>query len=86
MLRSAVVAAALVLATGPAWSHGDSHGGTPAAKSGPVNTEEHAFGRAGDPRQAARTIHIGMDDTMHFRAHPRGASPTKPGDLVLKRG
>jgi uncharacterized cupredoxin-like copper-binding protein len=93
-LRSAVVAAALVLATGAAWSHG----GKPAAKSGPVSTEEYAFGRAGDPRRAARTFHIGMDDRMHFRAmatlpqDAKGDARTgdphqmQPGDIVVKRG
>jgi uncharacterized cupredoxin-like copper-binding protein len=97
-LRSAVVAAALVLATGLAWSHGDSHGGKPAVNSGPVSTEEHAFGRAGDPRSVARTFHVGMDDRMHFRAtaalrhdaksdaRPGDASHMKPGDVVVKRG
>ena len=92
------VAAALVLATGPAWSHGDSHGKSPAAKSAVVSTEERAFGRAGDPRKVARTYRVGMDDTMHFRttaaarqardSDARGdeASRLKPGDIVVKRG
>ena len=97
-LRSAVVAAGLVVATGPAWSHGDSHGGKPAAKSGPVSTEEHVFGRAGDPRRVTRTFHVGMDDRMHFRAtaalrhdaksdvRPGDTHQMKPGDIVVKRG
>jgi len=94
--RSAVVAA-LVLATGPAWGHGDSNGKKPAAKSGPVSTEEHAFGRAGDSRKVTRAYQVGMDDTMHFRvtaaarqerksdAHGE-PSQIKPGDIVVKRG
>lgn len=85
-LRNAVLVAALALGAGAAWGHGGSHASKPSANTGPTSTEEHPFGRAGDRRQAARTIHIGMDDTMHFRAHVRGASPTKPGDLVVKRG
>ena len=97
-LLSAVVGAVLIFATGPAWSHGDSHGGKPAAKSGSVSTEEHAFGRAGDPRRASRTFHIGMDDRMHFRAtaalrqdaksdaQSGDAHQMKPGDIVVKRG
>ena len=94
--RSAVVAA-LVLATGPAWGHGDSNGKKPAEKSGPVSTEEHAFGRAGDSRKVTRAYQVGMDDTMHFRvtaaarqerksdAHGE-PSQIKPGDIVVKRG
>ena len=97
-LRSAVVAAGLVVATGPAWSHGDSHGGKPAAKPAPVSTEEHAFGRAGHPRRVTRTFHVGMDDRMHFRAtaalrhdgksdaRPGDAHQMEPGDIVAKRG
>ena len=96
--RSAILSAALVLAASPAWSHGDGHPGKPAAaRSGPVSTEEHAFGRAGDPRKVARTLRVGMDDTMHFRvtAATRAggksdaradALPMKPGDIVVKRG
>lgn len=94
--RSAVMAA-LVLATGPAWGHGDSPGKEPAAKSGPVSTAEHAFGRAGDSRKVTRAYQVGMDDTMHFRvtaaarqerksdAHGE-PSQMKPGDIVVKRG
>lgn len=95
--RSAVMAA-LVLATGPAWGHGDGSGKKPVARSGAVSTEEHAFGRAGDPRRITRTYRVGMDDTMHFRAtaavrEERGsdarsgeASQIRPGDIVVKRG
>ena len=94
-LRSAVLAA-LVLATGPAWSHGDSHGQKPSAAK-PLSTEQHAFGRAGDPRKVTRTYRVGMDDTMHFRAtaavrqerksDARGdTAQLKPGDIVVKRG
>jgi uncharacterized cupredoxin-like copper-binding protein len=97
-LRRTAVAAALVVAMGPAWSHGESHGGKPAARSSPVSTEEHAFGRVGDPRSATRTFHIGMDDRMHFRAtaalrrdaksdaRPGDAHQMKPGDIVVNRG
>lgn len=97
-LRSAVVAAAFVVATGPAWSHEDSHGGKPGAKSGPVSTEEYAFGRAGDSRRATRTFHIGMDDRMHFRAtaalrqdaksdaRSGDDQQMKPGDIRVMRG
>jgi uncharacterized cupredoxin-like copper-binding protein len=75
-LTRAIVAAALVLAAASAWSHGDSHGSKPGAESRPISREEHEFGRAGDPRRAARTISIAMHDTMRFAE----------GDLVVKQG
>jgi uncharacterized cupredoxin-like copper-binding protein len=75
--RTTAVAAMLALAAGAAWSHGgSSHEKKPAAKAAQVNAEEHAFGRAGDPKKASRTIEVGMDDTMHFT----------PGHVVLKKG
>jgi uncharacterized cupredoxin-like copper-binding protein len=70
--RTTAVAAMLALAAGAAWSHGGSH----EKKTVQVNTEEHAFGRAGDPKKASRSIEVGMDDTMHFT----------PGHVVLKKG
>lgn len=95
-LRSAFIAAALALGAGAAWSHGDSHGKKPAAKSAAINTEEYPFGRAGDPKKAARTITIGMDDRMRFVAGSQGhgatdvragaAAHAMPGDIVVKRG
>lgn len=75
-IRSVVLATALALGAGTAWSHGDSHDKKPAAKAAHINAEEHAFGRAGDPKKVARTIDVGMDDSMHFT----------PGDIVVKRG
>jgi len=74
--RTTAVAAMLALAAGAAWSHGGSHENKAAAKPAQVSTEAHAFGRAGNPKKATRTIQVGMDDTMHFT----------PGDLVLKKG
>ena len=95
-LPSAVLAVALSLGAGAAWSHSESHDKKPAAKSAPVNTEEHAFGRAGDPKKAARTITIGMDDRMRFVAGSQGHGVTDvrpgavahamPGDITVKRG
>ena len=73
-LRSIVLAITMALAAGTAWSHGGSHEKKAAAKPAHVNAEEHVFGRSGDPKKAARTIKVGMDDTMHFT----------PGDLVLR--
>ena len=59
---------------GSAWAHGD---GTQARKAPrPVSTEEHAFGREGDPKKAARTVRVGMADTMRFT----------PSELTVRRG
>lgn len=73
-LRAAVIA--ITLGAGAAWGHGGSHAAKPAAKASSISTEEHAFGRAGNPKRINRTINVGMDDTMHFSS----------GDIVLKRG
>jgi uncharacterized cupredoxin-like copper-binding protein len=74
--RSVVLGTALALGAGAAWSHGGSLAKKAAAKPAQVNAEEHAFGRAGDPKKVGRTIEVGMDDSMHFT----------PGDLAVKRG
>jgi uncharacterized cupredoxin-like copper-binding protein len=94
--RSVVVAGALAVA-GAAWSHGDTHKSRSAAKPAPLSTEAHAFGRAGNPAAAKRTIRIAMDDRMQFvAASPQagratdagaGSAPhSMPGDIVVKRG
>ncbi|HEX6398140.1 MAG TPA: cupredoxin family protein [Steroidobacteraceae bacterium] len=94
---SAVLAAVLSAAAPPAWSHGDGHSGKSAGSTKPISAEEHAFGRAGDPRKVARTLRIGMDDSMHFRVTAASRNEAKsdaradrahvkPGDIVVKRG
>jgi uncharacterized cupredoxin-like copper-binding protein len=74
--RTTAVAEMKALADGAAWSHGGSHEEKASAKTAQITSEEHPFGRAGDPKKIVRTIQVGMDDSMHFT----------PGDLVLKRG
>ena len=94
----ATVTAALAVSFAPAaFGHGTSGHGKPK----PVDyskAEEKAFGRAGDPKKAARTIRIEMQDTMHFFAiavgprqritdvrsghHSQGMS----GDIVVNKG
>ncbi len=72
----AAVAAALFVSIVPtAFGHGDSSGHAKKAVDY-SKAEEMAFGRAGNPAKAVRTIQVGMDDSMHFT----------PGDLVVKRG
>ena len=75
-VRGIVFGSIIAIAAGAAWSHGGGQEKKAAAKPAEVSTEEHAFGRAGDPKKANRTVQVGMDDTMHFT----------PGDLVLKKG
>ncbi|MFC7516680.1 plastocyanin/azurin family copper-binding protein [Herbaspirillum sp. GCM10030257] len=41
-----------------------------------ISTEEHAFGKQGDPKKATRTIAIDMADTMRFG----------PADITVKQG
>ena len=56
-----------------ALAHDPSHA-TKARKS--MSTEEHAFGREGDPRKVSRTVAIDMSDAMRY----------SPGTLQVKRG
>jgi uncharacterized cupredoxin-like copper-binding protein len=64
-----IIAAAIVgtfaLPAVPAFAHGSGHGQKKhdaAAK----HAEETPFGRAGDPKKAARTVNVDMNDTMRF--------------------
>ena len=79
---------------GAAHAHGESGHGKSKAFD-PAKAEETPFGRAGDPRKAARTIAISMNDQMQFVAagggraadvRPGAAPHAMPGDLVVKRG
>jgi uncharacterized cupredoxin-like copper-binding protein len=58
---------------GLALAHDPSHA-TKTRKS--MSTEEHAFGREGDPRKVSRTIAIEMSDAMRY----------SPATLQVKRG
>ena len=96
--RTTAVAAMLALAAATAWGHGGSHGNKPAARAAPANSEEQAFGRAGNPNSGVHTIHVGMDDNMHFSAMASAPPQRKtdvasaerahfmPGEIVVKRG
>jgi uncharacterized cupredoxin-like copper-binding protein len=42
----------------------------------PISSEEHAFGKQGDPVKAARTVTIGMTDNMRF----------SPAGIKVKQG
>jgi uncharacterized cupredoxin-like copper-binding protein len=66
-----IIMAAMTLSS-HAWAHGD------AKKSADrkISTEEHAFGREGDPKHATRTVQVDMSDKMRF----------SPAQLTVKRG
>ncbi|MGV3742790.1 MAG: cupredoxin domain-containing protein [Burkholderiaceae bacterium] len=44
--------------------------------SSSISSEEHAYGKQGDPKKAARTIAIDMNDTMRFT----------PSEITVKQG
>ena len=68
-------AAAFTLTAAPAWAHTDAgHDKKPSARK--LSTEEHAFGKEGDPKKAKRTITVNMADTMRFT----------PGEITVKQG
>ena len=70
-----ILCAALVAAASPAGAHGDEAHSRKATKK-PISAEQHAWGRAGDPAKASRTILVDMNDTMRFR----------PGEMRIRRG
>ncbi|RPJ47094.1 MAG: plastocyanin [Betaproteobacteria bacterium] len=76
LFTAACIAAAL--ATAPAWAHSDSHG-KKTTKPAAQNSEEKAFGKAGDPKKVTRTIAVDMSDQMRFTP---AALTIKPGETV----
>lgn len=66
---------ALAVAAAPlAFAHGEKPNGAPAIDY--TKAEEHAFGRAADPKKAKRTVRVHMADTMRF----------SPAEITVKRG
>ncbi len=59
---------------GAAFAHGEATHASKEAR--PSSVEQHAFGREGDPKKVARTVRVGMADTMRFT----------PSELTIKRG
>ena len=95
-VRAALTAAFLMSLLPAAFGHGDSGHGKPKAVDY-SKAEEMPFGRAGNPKNAVRTVRIAMDDQMRFVAAPHqngrktdvgpGSAPhTMPGDLEVRRG
>lgn len=69
------VAAFGILQSPAALSHGDEDHKAPRAKA-PISSEEHPWGREGDPKKAKKTVKIEMADTMRF----------SPAVIHVKRG
>jgi uncharacterized cupredoxin-like copper-binding protein len=95
-ILAAVVAACTMTLSSVALAHGEGGHGKPKAFDA-SKVEEKPFGRAGNPKQAKRTIRIGMNDQMQFVAAsthrerrtdvaPGHAPHTMPGDIVVQRG
>jgi uncharacterized cupredoxin-like copper-binding protein len=64
-LRTALFALTLGAASPAVFAHGEATHDKPKAAM-PVSTEEHAFGKQGDPKKVTRTIAIDMSDMMRF--------------------
>ncbi len=72
-MAAAVVALSAALST-TVQAHGDVEHKT--KENAPISTEEHAFGKQGNPKKATRIIAIDMSDTMRFG----------PADITVKQG
>jgi len=72
--RDVVLGAALSLAVGVAFAHGDDD----HAKRSGQRSEEHAsnLGKPGDPKKVTRTVTVDMTDAMRFL----------PASIAVKRG
>lgn len=74
ILSATLMSLVFSLGAGFAQAHGNE---THAKKAdAPISTDEHAFGKQGDPKKATRTITIDMADTMRFG----------PSDITVKEG
>jgi uncharacterized cupredoxin-like copper-binding protein len=62
----AALVAALIATASTAFAHGDKHDTVKSAKALPISTEEHSFGRQGDPAKVSRTVIVDMSDAMRF--------------------
>ena len=71
----ALMVLALGLSPAGTQAHTDGTKNKPRANT-PVSTEEHAFGKQGNPKKVSRTITVDMTDTMRFT----------PADITVKEG
>lgn len=72
-MKTILAIAAMALAL-PVYGHGDAAHGKKGARL--PSTEEHAFGREGDPKKVSRRVDVDMGDTMRFN----------PAEIAVKRG
>ncbi len=68
-----LAAAALSLWAADTPAHGERHS---AGASEAISTEQHPWGKQGDPRKVSRTVDIDMADTLRFT----------PAQVTVKRG
>ena len=75
-MKHLLIATIIALSTGSVavYAHEAKHGAKKPATA--HTTEEKAFGKAGDPKQATRTIQFDMSDKMRFT----------PAELSVKQG
>jgi uncharacterized cupredoxin-like copper-binding protein len=74
-IRICLVSLALMLGMPAAQGHtGEVH--VKRAAAAPISSDEHEFGRQGDPKKVTRTVVIEMTDKMRFA----------PGDVVVRQG
>jgi uncharacterized cupredoxin-like copper-binding protein len=71
---AAILAMSFVAAAPAARAHGDAH--HKKTKNASISTDEHAFGREGEPKQVRRTINVDMNDNMRFT----------PSKITVKQG
>lgn len=74
---AAILAMSFVAAAPAAKAHGDEH--HKKTKSFSISTDEHAFGREGDPKKVTRTIRVDMNDNMRYTP---SAITVKQGETV----
>jgi uncharacterized cupredoxin-like copper-binding protein len=73
---NAVMAFVLIATAPAALAHGDKHDAMRTSKARPMSTEEHSFGRQGNPAKASRTVVVDMSDAMRF----------SPSEVSVKQG
>ena len=66
MRTTITILCAALLATGPAWAHGDASHGNAAHGTHTAAKQQQAWGIAGEARQVQRTITLTMSDNMRF--------------------
>jgi uncharacterized cupredoxin-like copper-binding protein len=77
-LFTAILAIAVIATAPVAMAHGDAKHQKKNAKA-PISTDEHPFGREGDPKKITRTINIDMNDSMRYSL---SSISTKQGETV----